>query len=53
VCAYKGFRSVEQRLQQSKEITRLDVIGFLEDDFSLEWKSLKFGIPKKNRTDIP
>jgi hypothetical protein len=47
-CAYTVSRSVEQRLQQSKEIVTLMDIGFLEEDYSLEWSSFspKFGIPK-------
>jgi hypothetical protein len=50
--AYTVPRSVEQQLQQSKEIVRLVDIGFLEEDYSSEWASLfpSFAIPKKNRT---
>jgi hypothetical protein len=42
-------RSVEQQLQQSKEIIRLVVIGILEEDYSSEWTSAfpPFAIPKK------
>jgi hypothetical protein len=46
--AYTVPRSVEQQLQQSKEIVRLVVIGFLEEDYSSEWASPSFAIPKKN-----
>jgi hypothetical protein len=43
-------RSVEQQLQQSKEIVRLVDIGVLEEDYSSEWSSLSpsFAIPNKN-----
>jgi hypothetical protein len=51
--AYTVPRSVEQQLQQSKEILRLVDIGFLEEDYSSEWASPSFSIPKKNgRTSI-
>jgi hypothetical protein len=45
-------RSVEQQLQQSKEIVRLVDIGVLEEDYSSEWASVlpSFAIPKKNGT---
>jgi hypothetical protein len=45
-------RSVEQQLQQSKEIVILVDIGVLEEDYSSEWVSLvpSFAIPKKNGT---
>jgi hypothetical protein len=43
-------RSVEQQLQQSKEIVRLVDIGVLEEDYSSEWSSPSFAIPKKNGT---
>jgi hypothetical protein len=45
-------RSVEQQLQQSKEILRLVDIGVLEEDYSSEWASElpSFAIPKKNGT---
>jgi hypothetical protein len=45
-------RSVEQKLQQSKEIVRLVDIGVLEEDYSSEWASCipSFAIPKKNGT---
>jgi hypothetical protein len=48
--AYTVPRSVEQQLQQSKEIVRLVEIGVLEEDYSSEWASLfpLFAIPKKN-----
>jgi hypothetical protein len=36
VCAYTVPRSVEQQLQQSKEIVRLVEIGVLEEDYSSE-----------------
>jgi hypothetical protein len=40
VCAYTVSRSVEQQLQQSKEIVRLVDIGVLEEDYSSEWASV-------------
>jgi hypothetical protein len=45
-------RSVEQQLQQSKEIVRLVDIGVLEEDYSSEWASISpsFANPKKNGT---
>jgi hypothetical protein len=46
--AYTVPRSVEQQLQQSKEILRLVDIGNLEEDYSSEWTSPSFSIPKKN-----
>jgi hypothetical protein len=46
--AYTVSRSVEQQLQQSKEIVRLVDIGVLEEDYSSEWSSPSFEIPKKN-----
>jgi hypothetical protein len=46
--AYTVPRSVEQQLQQSKEIVRLVDIGVLEEDYSSEWASPSFAIPKKN-----
>jgi hypothetical protein len=50
--AYTVPRSVEQQLQQSKEIVRLVDIGVLEEDYSSEWASPlpSFAIPKKNRS---
>jgi hypothetical protein len=52
--AYTVPRSVEQQLQQSKEIVRLVDIGVLEEepDYSSEWASIcpSFSIPKKNGT---
>jgi hypothetical protein len=50
--AYTVPRSVEQQLQQSKEIVRLMDIGVLEEDYSSEWASMfpSFSIPKKNGT---
>jgi hypothetical protein len=47
--AYTVPISVEQQLQQSKEIVRLVEIGVLEEDYSSEWSSLfpSFIIPKK------
>jgi hypothetical protein len=52
VRAYTVPRSVEQQLQQSKEIVRLVEIGVLEEDYSSECASLypSFAIPKKNGT---
>jgi hypothetical protein len=35
--AYTVPRSVEQQLQQSKEIVRLVDIGVLEEDYSSKW----------------
>jgi hypothetical protein len=49
---YTVSRSVEQQLQQSKEIVRLVDIGVLEGDYLSEWDSSSFEIPKKNRTII-
>jgi hypothetical protein len=48
--AYIVARSVEQQLQQSKEIVRLVNIGVLEEDYSSEWAFCcpSFAIPKKN-----
>jgi hypothetical protein len=46
--AYTVPRSVEQQLQQSKEIVRLVDIGVLEGDYSSEWASPSIAIPKKN-----
>jgi hypothetical protein len=50
--AYTVPRSVEQQLQESKEIVRLVDIGVLEEEYSSEWASLvpSFAIPKKNWT---
>jgi hypothetical protein len=47
---YIAPQSVEQQLQQSKEIVRLVEIGVLEEDYSSEWDSIcpSFEIPKKN-----
>jgi hypothetical protein len=41
---------LEQQLQQIKEIVRLVDIGVLEEDYSSEWASPSFAIPKKNGT---
>jgi hypothetical protein len=41
-------RSAEQQLQQCKEVVRLVEIGVLEEDYSSEWDSPSFSIPKKN-----
>jgi hypothetical protein len=43
--------SVEQQLQQHKEIVRLVEIGVLEEDYSSEWITMcpSFSIPKKTR----
>jgi hypothetical protein len=41
-------RSVKQQLR--KEIVRLVDIGVLEEDYSSEWTSPSFSIPKKNGT---
>jgi hypothetical protein len=51
-CSYTVPRSVEQQLQQIKEIIRLMGIGVLEEDYSSEWPSRipSFAIPKKNGT---
>jgi hypothetical protein len=48
--AYTVPRSVEQQLKHSKEILRLVDIGVLEEDYSSEWASPSFAIPKKNGT---
>jgi hypothetical protein len=40
---------VEQKLHHSKEIVRLVDIGVLEEDYSSEWSSPSFAIPKKNK----
>jgi hypothetical protein len=50
--AYTVPRSVEQQLQQSKEIVKLVDIGVLEEDYSSEWASRipSFAIPKKKGT---
>jgi hypothetical protein len=45
--AYTVPRSVEQQLHQSKKIVRLVDIGVLEEDYSSEWSSPSFAIPKK------
>jgi hypothetical protein len=49
VRAYTVPRSVEQQIQQSKEIVRLVDIGVLEEDYSSEWDSTfpSFASPKK------
>jgi hypothetical protein len=39
-CAYTVPRSVEQQLQQLKEIVRLVDIRVLEEDYSSEWASM-------------
>jgi hypothetical protein len=51
VCAYTDPRSVEQQLQQNKDIVRLMDIGVLEEDYSSQWASqfATFAIPKKNK----
>jgi hypothetical protein len=46
--AYTVPRSVEQQLR--KEIVRLVDIGVLEEDYSSEWASPSFAIPKKKGT---
>jgi hypothetical protein len=53
-CAYTVPRSVEQQLQQPKEIVRLVDIGVFEEDYSYDWASLfpSLAIPKKNGTII-
>jgi hypothetical protein len=50
--AYTVSRTVEQQLQQGKEIVRLENIGILEEDYSSEWASTfsSFSILKKNGT---
>jgi hypothetical protein len=48
--AYTVARSVEQQLQQSKEIVRLVDIGVLEEEYSSEWVFPSFAIPMKNGT---
>jgi hypothetical protein len=47
-CGYAVPRSVEQQLNDRKEIVRLVDIGVLEKDYSSEWASPSFEIPKKN-----
>jgi hypothetical protein len=46
--AYTFPRSVEQQLQQCKEIVRLVDIGVLEEDYYCGWACPSFEIPKKN-----
>jgi hypothetical protein len=46
--AYTARRSVEQQLQQSKDIVRLVDIGVLEEEYYSGWNSPSFTIPKKN-----
>jgi hypothetical protein len=43
-------RSVEQQMQQGKDIVRLMDIGVLEEDYSSGWasRSPSFAIPNKN-----
>jgi hypothetical protein len=48
--SYTVLRSVEQLLQHSKVIVRLVDIRVLEEDYSSEWPSPSFAIPKKNGT---
>jgi hypothetical protein len=48
--AYTVPRSVEQQLQQSKEIVRLLDVQVYEENYSSERSSQSFGIPKKNET---
>jgi hypothetical protein len=50
VRAYTVPRSVDQQLEQNKEIVRLVDTGVLEEDYSSEWASISssFAIPKKN-----
>jgi hypothetical protein len=50
--AYTVPRSVEQQLQQTKEIVRLEDIGILEEDYSSGCGSVfpSFAIPKKKVT---
>jgi hypothetical protein len=46
--SYTVPRSGEKQLQYSKEIVRLVDIGVLEEEYSSEWASPSFAIPKKN-----
>jgi hypothetical protein len=46
--AYTVPRSVEQQLQHSKEIVILVDIDVLEEEYSSEWTSPSFSVPKKN-----
>jgi hypothetical protein len=46
--AYTVPRSVEQQLQQSKDIVILVDIRVFEEDYYSEWASPSFSIPKKN-----
>jgi hypothetical protein len=50
--AYTVPGSVEQQLQQRKEIVRLVDIGVFEEDYSSEWASMSpsFSTSKKNGT---
>jgi hypothetical protein len=48
--AYTVPRSEEQQLQQREEIVRLVDIGVLDEDYSSEWPSPSFLVPKKNGT---
>jgi hypothetical protein len=41
---------LEQQLKQSKKLVRFVDIGYLEEDYSFEWSSPSFAIPKKNGT---
>jgi hypothetical protein len=46
--AYTVPRSVEQQSHRGKKIVRLVDIGVLVEDYSSEWASPSFAIPKKN-----
>jgi hypothetical protein len=50
VHSYTVPRSVDQQLQQRKEIIRLVDIGVLEEDYSSEWASVSsaFATSKEN-----
>jgi hypothetical protein len=50
--AYTVPRSVEQQLQQNKEIVRFVDIEVLEEDYSSEWASPSFAIPKKKGSSM-
>jgi hypothetical protein len=47
-CPYTVPRAVEQQLRTS--IARLVDIGILKEDYTAEWASSTFAIPKKNGT---
>jgi hypothetical protein len=50
-CAYTVPRSVEQQLQQGKEIVTLVDIGVLEEDYSSEWASYSHHLQLLRKTE--